>query len=675
MIYRKLDMKINGFLILIVSLCITSCLPVIEEEITEVTLNVEDPTYRRIVDFQDKQNLDSLLSYTSHFDPSYRFMVANALTSFQSKDGLDSLYKLLYDPVMQVRSTAAYAIGQIGESSSANELISAFKTKDTLDVNNHYNASILEAIGKVGKKNLLAPLATVSTYRVTDSLLLKGQARAIYNYALRSMTSPEGTDRMVQYLTEKEGYPEEVRVIAANYLYRARDLDLESYKFRLAKQLEEEENVDIRNVLVIALGKTKDNEVLSTLLRHYGNETDYRVKTNIVRSLSNYPYINVIEFILDKLNHENLNIATTAADFLLSNGNRNDASIYKDYITEDQHYSVKAKIYGSILKHMPVYYTNTKNRLKTSILELKDASDNPYEIAAYMTALSNDPFNYKEIAEMASSSSHVVVKSAGATALYTILSNPNFIQAFRGGQRRVKREIVELIKEHIVTGDVGACAIYGELLADEALDLKPLIEDTDFISAAMSKLELPKEIETYNSLGRALSYLSGQSFSPKTPEWNHPIDWSIFDTYGDSIQVAIKTNKGVIRVKMYPYEAPGSVANFISLALEDFYDGKTVHRVVPNFVIQGGCPRGDGYGALDYSIRSELSQKYYDDQGYIGMASAGRHTEGTQWFITHSPAMHLNGKYTIFGKVFSGMDIVHNIEVGDKIEDVIISKL
>ena len=141
------------------------------------------------------------------------------------------------------------------------------------------------------------------------------------------------------------------------------------------------------------------------------------------------------------------------------------------------------------------------------------------------------------------------------------------------------------------------------------------------------------------------------------------------------MQVAIKTNKGVIRVEMYTQCVPGSVSNFLNLVKDNFYDGKSVHRVVPNFVIQGGCPRGDGYGGLDYTIRSEVPQLYYEDEGYLGMASAGLHTEGTQWFITHSPAMHLSGKYTIFGKVTDGMNIVHNIEVGDIIEDVIITKL
>ena len=646
-----------------------------EEPITEVTLDVNDPVFQRIYDYQDKQQLDSLLSYTNHFDPSYRYLVANGLASFQSKDGLDSLYKLLQDPVMKVRTAAAYAIGQIREPSSAKELLDAFKTKDTLDVNNPYNAAILEAVGKLGGQSLLPALATVSTYRVTDSLLLQGQVNAIYNYGLRGMTSPEGTDLMVKYLTEDDVYPEEVRLVAANYLYRAPNLDLESYKYRLLTQMQDDENPFIRSVLAIALGKTGDNELLSSLQTHYDDETDYRVKVNLMRSMSNFSYIRVVESMLDKLGDEDLNISNAAADYLISNGNRNDAAIYKNYITDDLHYSVKAKIYGAILKHLPVYYTNTKNKLKEAIQQEIEASSNPYETAAFINALGNDPFSYTEVFELSSNSKHAVVRSTGANAIVNILSSPNFLQAYRGGQRRVKREIIDLIIEQMGRGDAGVCAIYGDLFSNEELDLKELIEDADFITKAMDGLDLPKEVETYNSLGRARAYLTDQSFTPITPDWNNPIDWSIFTTYGDSVQAAFKTTKGVIRTKLYAHDAPGSVANFISLADDDFYDGKTVHRVVPNFVIQGGCPRGDGYGALDYSIRSELPQLYYDDEGYLGMASAGPHTEGTQWFITHSPAFHLNGKYTIFGKVISGMDVVHKIEVGDKIEDVIISKL
>ncbi|ALJ01190.1 hypothetical protein DC20_04305 [Rufibacter tibetensis] len=116
-------------------------------------------------------------------------------------------------------------------------------------------------------------------------------------------------------------------------------------------------------------------------------------------------------------------------------------------------------------------------------------------------------------------------------------------------------------------------------------------------------------------------------------------------------------------------DAPGSVANFVELLEQGFYNGKNYHRVVPNFVAQGGCPRGDGWGSTDYAIRSEFADLNYLE-GYVGMASAGKDTESCQWFITHSPTPHLDGKYTIFARVIKGMDVVHQLNIGDTIEKV-----
>ncbi|KGE85000.1 hypothetical protein IX84_30205 [Phaeodactylibacter xiamenensis] len=134
--------------------------------------------------------------------------------------------------------------------------------------------------------------------------------------------------------------------------------------------------------------------------------------------------------------------------------------------------------------------------------------------------------------------------------------------------------------------------------------------------------------------------------------------------------VTINTNRGAITLEMMPEFAPGTVANFIALVRQGFYQDKTIHRVVPNFVIQGGCPRGDGYGSLDYTIRSELPPLYYDEAGYVGMASAGNHTECTQFFITHSPTPHLDGEYTIFARVTDGLEVVHQTQVGDYIKNI-----
>jgi len=108
------------------------------------------------------------------------------------------------------------------------------------------------------------------------------------------------------------------------------------------------------------------------------------------------------------------------------------------------------------------------------------------------------------------------------------------------------------------------------------------------------------------------------------------------------------------------------VANFVALTQSGFFNGKNFHRVVPNFVVQGGDPRGDGWGGTNYSLRSEFANLRYLE-GYVGMASAGKDTESCQWFITHSPTPHLDGRYTIFAKVITGMQVVHQLEIGDEL--------
>jgi cyclophilin family peptidyl-prolyl cis-trans isomerase len=182
---------------------------------------------------------------------------------------------------------------------------------------------------------------------------------------------------------------------------------------------------------------------------------------------------------------------------------------------------------------------------------------------------------------------------------------------------------------------------------------------------------MPAEMETYIELSKALKEYNIES--PPIQEKQKAvkaIDWTIIDKLHGESKVHIVTSKGDVTLHLFPDRAPGSVANFIQLAEQGFYNGKAFHRVVPNFVVQSGCPRGDGFGSLDFTIRSELAGAYYDDEGYIGMASAGPHTEGTQFFITHSPAPHLDGRYTIFGKVTSGMDVVHRLEIGDTINQI-----
>jgi peptidyl-prolyl cis-trans isomerase B (cyclophilin B) len=137
----------------------------------------------------------------------------------------------------------------------------------------------------------------------------------------------------------------------------------------------------------------------------------------------------------------------------------------------------------------------------------------------------------------------------------------------------------------------------------------------------------------------------------------------------------IHTEKGVMKIEFYDQDAPNTVKNFVSLAKKGFYDGLTFHRVIPDFVIQGGCPLGTGTGGPGYKIDCELTGgNQFHDRGVLSMAHAGRNTGGSQFFICHSRrnTAHLDRNHTCFGKVVEGLDVIDAIRQGDKISKIVI---
>lgn len=139
----------------------------------------------------------------------------------------------------------------------------------------------------------------------------------------------------------------------------------------------------------------------------------------------------------------------------------------------------------------------------------------------------------------------------------------------------------------------------------------------------------------------------------------------------------IQTAKGDMKVEFFEKDAPNTVKNFLDLSEKGFYDGLTFHRVIPDFVIQGGCPDGTGAGGPGYSIDCELDgENQYHDRGVLSMAHAGRNTGGSQFFICHSRqnTAHLDRNHTVFGKVVEGLDVIDQISQGDKISRIKVSE-
>jgi len=173
------------------------------------------------------------------------------------------------------------------------------------------------------------------------------------------------------------------------------------------------------------------------------------------------------------------------------------------------------------------------------------------------------------------------------------------------------------------------------------------------------------------ALGVALSPISWMGSASAQEAGAPAAGAEIMKAEGTNLQVSMKTNKGVIVIDLIPDKAPLTVANFVNLSLRKYYDGLTFHRVIANFMIQGGDPTGTGRGGPGYKFKDEcVPELKFDKPGYLAMANAGPNTNGSQFFITHVPTPHLNGKHTIFGVVKEGQDVVNAIRQGDKIESI-----
>lgn len=152
-------------------------------------------------------------------------------------------------------------------------------------------------------------------------------------------------------------------------------------------------------------------------------------------------------------------------------------------------------------------------------------------------------------------------------------------------------------------------------------------------------------------------------------QWSKPPEMQI--NSDRNYLVNIDTPRGVIEIELYPQHAPNTVNNFIFLAGEGFYDGVSFHRVINNFMIQGGDPTGTGSGGPGYRFEDELiGNPLKHEKGSLSMANAGPNTNGSQFFITHAPQAHLDGKHTVFGKVVKGQEVVNSIVNGDLMNGV-----
>lgn len=225
-------------------------------------------------------------------------------------------------------------------------------------------------------------------------------------------------------------------------------------------------------------------------------------------------------------------------------------------------------------------------------------------------------------------------------------------------------------KRYLESKDLAIIALAVESLRNDSVKLSEKSISAEYLKNIQRALQMPKDFEAWVELEKTICVIEKRTYTYHSwfdKGYTNSIDWGYVNTIQQNQKVKITTNKGVIILECKVNESPASVSNFLKLVDSGYYNGKYFHRMVADFVVQGGCPRGDGWGTLNWTQRSEFSNDLKYKPGSVGLASAGKDSEGVQFFITHTYTPHLDGRYTIFAEVIIGMGVVNSLLVGDVI--------
>jgi cyclophilin family peptidyl-prolyl cis-trans isomerase/HEAT repeat protein len=626
------------FLLIIISACGTRGIN--DEPSAKAENKFSDEELRLIYNHQDRRETAYLIAYLGDENARYREQACLALASVQDSTALGPLTSRLRDDSIEVRLAAAYALGQLKSKMAADSLLFALASEQAPVV----RKEMLEALGKCANADQISDFLN---YEPTDSLSRAGFSWGLFRAGVREIVTPKMVTLASNFLGSNESYA--TRLGAAHFLGRARELDITAYQDSILMFALTDASANVRMALASALAHAEEVFALQAISQILAQENDYRVKVNCIRALRDFSDEPTIKMVTPLLRASNPNLAQAAADFLATR--LKDDELMKE-VDIAKYWRVRTTLLGGAVSN------NISGAKAYCINQLATAK--PYEKAALLAVLANDTSSLDLLVNEAFQADNNSIRTA---AIRSVLR----IRRAEGLSDEQKIKIGEAFKRAIGHGDMTMVVTGAGGLANDEWNYKDQFTDFQFLFEAKEKLTLPMDNDILESLQAAIDYFEGVEGSVANDNSNNlPIDWDFVAGIDAEQLVKIATVKGDIIIRMLVDDSPGSVTNFLTLADTGYYDQRLFHRVVPNFVAQGGDPRGDGWGGENYSIRSEIGPLRYQT-GSIGMASSGKDTEGVQWFITHSPTPHLDGGYSIFAVVSAGMDVVHQLEMGDEI--------
>jgi len=631
-----------------------------------------------------------------------------ALTGLLEKDN---------DPA--VRSMAAFALGEIESLTGADALLAVLKNTTA---HAELRARAVEALGKIAaalpraqearQRELgLAILNALKAETLNQQAILLGLAAAL-------RARPAGAGPVIaKFLAHSSP---RVRSDAANALARLR---LNDGNTQLRSLLTADLEGNVRANAARVLGVTEDKAAYESLVNRATSDMDSRVRVSAIRALASLKDPRAAEPLLKRgevltqrkgagrptETNEVLEIATTLGRLLVQKEDRAAVAWLRKANETLNHTAPEVEL--AFVRIAPAGYLaefgsgdGAKRKVQeTILLDWRAASGVAAglgEIAALPETVRNKP----ELAATAEAllRSMLDYRNSGLTintlvAVHSEYAIPDVLRALAAFK---PQDLATIARAQLNESDVVVRGTAADLLGN----LPPSEENTRSLAtawpqatndvlndAALSILDaLAKQktaaanehIKTALKSGdylvrrRAVALLKANGAGDFSSEIgavqsrNTDADYTrALARIGRSVRAVVTTSKGSFTMELLPDAAPLTVDNFVQLAQRAYFRNVTIHRVVPNFVIQDGDPRGDGNGGPGYQIRCEINEVMYD-RGILGMALSGKDTGGSQWFVTHAPQPHLDGGYTVFGRVVTGMDVVDRLVRGDVIQSV-----
>ena len=666
-----------------------------------------------ILQLQDQRSLGSgrLAGYLSSTDENIRYRALIAFANIQEDSSARLIIPLLADRVPRLRAAASLALGYLSDSLAPNRIFAALQKEKDRET----QKAFLDALGRCGDDKMLDSLTADNIAGYSQ----EGLAISFVRFALRGIKSERLVWSCFGMLSDTSAV---VRATALYALWHSAPYGLIGLEIAkqndLLMQIAGDPNPVVRMNLATLLGRTRaenSKAILDSLESTENRLQDWRVLVQIekTRTILQFSRGQAIEKIVPYLRLPNdhciiamlQNLQVLSSDTLQRSssyaeigkelqriigmkGTASDAVRGEALVVLGLHYPDFIDDYDFILQDASAsifikkkYIEASAARFTKKHLNLLLGLLNDRRIPLSMTAWDyvRQFLTFKAFVAMGVDSSAiqnlipVMLEKAEqslhrkdigvATVVANLFSQPSagWITASDENKQKMIKSFVAASKDFDSPDDIET-----QIAIIDAIGQIGWKKSVPALQEMIGSRLLPAAKEALRVVEKITQKASTIVPNPQEIEKKSKRDWSELNSIKSDQRVELLTSKGRIVLRLQKDDAPFTVLSFVRLVKKGFYNGLFFHRVVPNFVAQSGDPRGDGWGGPGYTLRTEISFARFEE-GTCGMASAGKDTEGSQFFITHWPAMHLDGSYTIFAKVVEGLDVACRIQIGDTI--------